>query len=94
LHFAGVAGASFSPDGRWVVTAPCCGGSVIRASTGERIRILRGHSQPLVAAGFAGPDGRLIVTAGKDGTIRSYRCDICGGVRELIALAKRRLRSG
>lgn len=93
LHFAGVAGASFSPDGRWVVTAGCCGGSVIRASTGERIRILRGHSQPLVAAGFAGADGRLVVTAGKDGTIRSYYCDICGGVAELIALANRRLRS-
>jgi WD40 repeat protein len=93
LHFGPVVGASFSPDGRWIVTAGCCGASVIRVSTGERVLILRGHSQPLIGAGFAGSDGRLIVTAGKDGTIRSYYCEICGGVGDLIALANRRLRS-
>jgi WD40 repeat protein len=93
LHFGPVFEASFSPDGRWVVTAGCCGASVIQVSTGVRIRILRGHSEPLVGAGFAGSDGRLIVTAARDGTLRSYRCELCGDVDELIALAKRRLKS-
>jgi len=44
---------------------------------------------------FAGPNGRLIVTAAKDGTIRAYQCDVlCGNVRELIEIAKRRLAVG
>jgi WD40 repeat protein len=91
-HFGTVADASFSPDGRWVVTAGCCGGSVIQAFTGERSLILRGHTKPLVGAAFGGADGRLVVTAAKDGTIRSYHCEICGDVPDLIALAKSRLK--
>jgi hypothetical protein len=41
---------------------------------------LRGHTKPLVGAVFAGRDGRLIVTAAKDGTVRTWRCGLCGGV--------------
>jgi WD40 repeat protein len=93
LHFGPVAGASWSRDGQWVVTAGSSAASVISADTGQRILILRGPSRPLVGAAFAGSDGRLIVTASKDGTIRDYRCDLCGGIDDLIALAKRRLRS-
>jgi WD40 repeat protein len=55
---------------------------------------LRGHTKPLVGAVFAGRDGRLIVTAAKDGTVRTWRCGLCGGVGELIKLAEARLRSG
>jgi hypothetical protein len=47
----------------------------------------------LIGAAFAGRNGRTIVSAGKDGTIRVYRCDLCGGIDELLLLAKRRLRS-
>jgi WD40 repeat protein len=94
LHFGPVFGASFSPDGQWVVTAGCCGASVIQASTGQRWQILRGHSKPLIGAEFAGADGHLIVTAARDGTVRSYRCVFCGNVDDLIAAAERRLRQG
>jgi WD40 repeat protein len=94
LHFGPVSGASFSPDGRWVVTAGCCGASVIRASTGQRWLILRGHSKPLIGAEFAGADGHLIVTAARDGTVRSYTCFFCGDVDDLIASAERRVRRG
>ena len=94
LHFGPVSDASFSPDGRWVVTAGCCGASVIRTSTGQRWLILRGHSKPLIGAEFAGHDGQLIVTAGRDGTVRSYDCVMCAGVADLIVSAERRLRRG
>jgi WD40 repeat protein len=94
LHFGPVSSASFSPDGRWVVTAGCCGASVISTSTGQRWLILRGHSKPLIGAEFAGADGHLIVTAGRDGTVRSYRCDVCADVDGLILSAERRLRRG
>jgi hypothetical protein len=32
-----------------------------------------------------------IVTGGVDGAIRTYRCEICGGLDELLALAQERL---
>ena len=31
------------------------------------------------------------MTGGVDGTIRRYRCDICGGLDELVEVAERRL---
>jgi WD40 repeat protein len=91
-HFGPVAAASFSADGRWVLTAGPGTAGLGSAATGERIVFLRGHTRPLVGAVFTGRDGRTIVTAAKDGTIRSWRCGLCGGVDELISLATRRLR--
>ena len=90
-HFGPVASASFSPDGRWILTAGPGAAGLGLASTGERVVFLRGHAAPLVGAVFAGRDGRLIVTAGKDGTIRAWRCGLCGGADDLIKLAARRL---
>jgi WD40 repeat protein len=90
-HFGPVAAASFSPDGRWVLTAGPGTAGLGQASNGDRVVFLRGHARPLVGAVFAGKDGRLIVTASKDGTIRAWRCGLCGGVGDLIKLAARRL---
>jgi hypothetical protein len=47
--------------------------------------------RPFSAVAFAGPDGRLVVATSLDGTLRSYHCDLCGNVDELLLLAKRRL---
>ena len=33
----------------------------------------------------------MIVTGGEDGTVRTYRCLICGDSDELVKLAERRL---
>ncbi len=92
-HFGPLGGAAFSPDGRWVVTAGPSAAGVGPVSTGRRLLLLRGNVRPLIGAAFGGRDGRTIVTASKDGTIRVYRCDICGGIDELLRLAQRRLRS-
>jgi WD40 repeat protein len=51
---------------------------------------LTGHVGYVTSAAFA-PDGEQIVTAGQDGTVRTYRCDVCGALDELVALARRRL---
>jgi WD40 repeat protein len=93
-HFGPLGGAAFSPDGRWIVTAGPSTAGVGSALTARRLLLLRGHSRPLIGAAFAGRNGRTIVTASKDGTIGVFRCDICGGIDELLLLAKRRLRSG
>jgi WD40 repeat protein len=92
-HFGPVASAAFSPDGRWVVTAGPSTAGLGLASTGERVVFLRGGSKPLVGAVFAGVDGRLIVIARKDGTIRAWRCGLCGNTDDLIELASKRLGS-
>ena len=93
-HFGPLGGASFSRDGRWIVTAGPSAAGVGLVSTGKRVLLLgAGRTRPLVAAAFGGHDGRLIVTASKDGTIRTYRCDLCGGIDQLVLLAKRQLAS-
>jgi WD40 repeat protein len=90
-HFGPVASAVFSADGRWILTAGPGTAGLGLVSTGERVVFLRGHTKPLVGAVFAGRDGRLIVTASKDGTVRTWRCGLCGDVDGLIKLAEQRL---
>jgi WD40 repeat protein len=91
-HFGPLGGAAFSPDGRWIVTAGPTSAGVGLVSTGRRVLLLQaGVKEPLVGAAFAGADGRTIVAAGRDGSIRQFRCDICGDLDDLVALAKRRL---
>ena len=80
--------ASFSPDGRWIVTAGTVSAGLWDASSAAPLLFLRGHSGRITGALFAGA-GR-VVTAGLDGTIRAYRCLVCGPTNELIALAKAR----
>jgi WD40 repeat protein len=92
-HGGPLAGAAFSPDGRWIVTAGPTSAGVGPVSTGRRVLLLQaGVKEPLVGAAFAGTDGRTIVAAGRDGSIRQFRCDICGDLDDLISLAKRRLK--
>jgi WD40 repeat protein len=91
-HFGPVTDAEFSPDGRWVVTAgPTTAGLWPVGSNAERIFLDAVVKKPLSGATFAGPDGRTIFAASRDGSLLRYYCDICGDVRELIALARRRL---
>ena len=90
-HFGPVEQATFSPDGRWILTAGPGTAGLGLVSTGERVVFLRGHTRPLVGAIFAGRDGRLVVTASKDGTVRTWRCGLCGDVDDLIKLAEQRL---
>ncbi len=89
-HFAVVSDAEFSPDGRWVVTAGPTTAGLWDARSGQLVFFLRGHSARLTSATFD-PSSSRIVTASEDGTARTYRCDVCGGLDSLVALAKSRL---
>ena len=91
-HFGPVLDARFSPDGRWVVTAgPITVGLWLVRSTAAPILLDAPVKRPFSAVAFAGPNGRLVVATSLDGTLRSYHCDLCGNVDELLLLAKRRL---
>ena len=87
-HFGTVFDASFSPDGRWVVTGGPSTAGVWNAATGERLYFLQGHGGPVRAAAFASPT--RIVTRGDDG-VRAYECEVCAGLDELLAVAQQRL---
>jgi WD40 repeat protein len=89
-HQGPVEDVSFSPDGRWIVTAGPISAGVWRADTGRQLLLLHGPTQPLHAALFT-RDGRTIVTAGYDGTIRSYDCVVCGTFPQLVSAGERHL---
>src|SRR5262249_33592013 len=64
--------ASFSPDGRLVVTSGFDRSARIwNAATGKRVADLVGHQGSVNDARFS-PDGRLVVTASDDGTARIW----------------------
>ena len=89
-HFGVVNDANFSPDGRWVVTAGPRNAVLWDARSGLLVLRLRGHEGAVSSAAFD-PSGRIIVTGGADGTVRTYRCKVCGGLEELSELARSRL---
>jgi WD40 repeat protein len=71
-HEQAIRCASFSPDGKLVVTAGDDGTvRVWNVRTGEQTASLKGHSAPVRRALFQ-PDGRRVLSAGDDGTIRFW----------------------
>jgi WD40 repeat protein len=66
-HGDDVTSATFSPDGKFVVTASEDTTARLWEVSGWRCQtVLRGHAGPVRCASFS-PDGRLILTAGDDG---------------------------
>jgi WD40 repeat protein len=63
--------ADMSPAGRLLVTAGGQVGEVWSLVTGRRVAFLRGHKGPINDVAFS-RNGRLIVTAGSDGTARVW----------------------
>lgn len=89
-HFGPVFAASLSPDNRFVVTAGPTTAGLWLAASGRWIAYLHGHTGPLTSATFSS-DGQRILTSSRDGTVREYGCDLCGGVNALVAVAEARL---
>lgn len=98
-HFHYVSDASFSPDGRWILTAGPRTVGLWSSATGRLFSpsglvfapFLRGPATPITTAVW-GPDSRTIVAASGDGAVRTYACDLCGRIPQLVALARARLR--
>jgi WD40 repeat protein len=90
IHFGNVAQASFSPDGRWIVTAGPATAGLLHAPDGEELLLLRGHAEPLMGAVFV--SDRRVVTASRDGRMGTYVCTLCARLPALQGLARARLR--
>jgi WD40 repeat protein len=89
-HGAIVSDAAFSSDGRWIVTAGPGRAGLWDVRTGDLLSFLDGHDRPIRGAEFA-ERGYTVFTAGDDGTVRTYACEVCTPLPELLALADRRL---
>jgi WD40 repeat protein len=93
-HRSAVSHVEFSADGRFVLTASDDGTArVWDAANGEQVDAVRAHAGRLNDAAFS-PDGMRVVTASFDGTARIHRCDLCGSLAQLLALADRRVTRG
>ena len=97
-HFGPVQTASFSPNGRWIVTGgPFTVGlwrtasGLLFSPTGSSDPYLRGPALAVTGASFAA-DGMTIVAGSADGSVRRYRCVVCGGLDELQRVAHALLR--
>jgi len=88
-HGTEVRDVHFSADGRFLVTSTLRA-TIWNVADGIELLRLQGHEGPITAVAFD-PTGRWVVSGGADGTVRAYRCEICGGVEELSALADARL---
>lgn len=74
-HPAAVHSVCFSLDGRFAVTG--CQDAAIRiwnVETGSMVRVLEGHSTPVLTLAFS-PDERFLVSKSGGGTVRLWRCD-------------------
>ena len=91
-HSASVADATFSPDGRWLVTAGPISARLWHVADWQPLMYLYGPTSHVTAVAFR-PDSRTVVTREEDGVVRRYRCELCGGLDELAALARSRLRA-
>ena len=95
-HTALVSDIAFSPDGRWLATAGPTTVGMWERETNLRIQkgtpplFLRGHVQRVWSIAVA-PDSRRVASISADGTVRTYLCELCGTVGELVRLAGRRL---
>ncbi|HEX5750585.1 MAG TPA: CHAT domain-containing protein, partial [Archangium sp.] len=74
-HQESISSVSFSPDGKWVVTASSDGTARVWSADGKgEPVVLRGHEDLVKSAAFS-PDGKWVVTASWDKTARVWSAD-------------------
>jgi WD40 repeat protein len=77
--------AAFCPDAQSILTGGFDGVARLWDRRGQELRALRGHTAPVVFAAFSA-NGRLIVTAGNDMTVRLWRADTGEALATLMVL--------
>ena len=89
-QFGTVSAGAFSPDGRWLLTAGPTSAVLWQRDADRPYLYLRGDTKALTSISFS-PNGRDVLSSSDDGSVRLYRCEVCGNLDQLIASAERRL---
>jgi YD repeat-containing protein len=88
--FGPLGGISLDPTGRWVAGAGPISVILWTASSGRQLFYLRGHTATLTGVSFS-PATATVLSSSRDGTVRTYRCDVCVDLGRLVHLAEVRL---
>jgi hypothetical protein len=88
--FGPISAIAFDSSGRWVAGAAPVNAIVWAAGSGRQLFTVRGHTALLTGVSFA-PRGPTLLSSSTDGTIRTYRCQVCVGLSGLVHLAEVRL---
>jgi WD40 repeat protein len=88
--FGPLAEVALEPTGRWVAGAAPISVILWSRTSGRQLFYVRGHTGVLTSVSFA-PDAETVLTSSRDGTVRTYDCDVCADRDALVHLAKVRL---
>jgi WD40 repeat protein len=96
LHAGPVLDIDYSADGRWIASAgPTAAGIWKTRKSGQwptlPIYLVRGPTtKPLSRVAFS-PWGWSLAIGSRDGSVRTFDCRLCGGVKQLAAIGAARL---
>jgi WD40 repeat protein len=90
VAFGPVAAVALDSTGRWAVGAGPISAILWHVGTGRSLGYIRGHADTLTGVAFA-PDSATVLTSSRDGTLQTYRCELCVGLPTLVHIARHRL---
>lgn len=95
VHAGPVLDVAFSADGRWIASAgPSAAGIWKTRKSGQwltfPVYLVRGPTRPLSHVAFS-PRGWNLAIGSRDGSVRTFDCHLCGGVKQLAAIGAARL---
>jgi WD40 repeat protein len=88
--FGTVRAIDFDHTGRWVAAAAPISVIIFSEQSGRQLFYLRGHKDPLTSVSFA-PRKPTVLSSSRDGTLRTYTCEVCVDLNGLVHLAERRI---
>ncbi|MGH3993624.1 MAG: WD40 repeat domain-containing protein, partial [Pseudonocardiaceae bacterium] len=93
-HGGPVRQPAFSEDGRFVLDVSDDGFARVwfwNLPEGSLAQRLSGGRAARLRSAYFDPDGERVLTTGRDGALRLFRCEVCGDERDLVALARARV---
>ena len=88
--FGAISGIALDSTGRWVAGAAPVNVILWAAASGRQLFYVRGHTMRLTSVSFA-PNSPTVLTSSRDGTVRTYDCQVCVDLSGLVHLAEIRL---
>jgi len=76
--------------GEWAVGAAPTSAIIWNTTSGTMLAYVRGHESLLTSASFA-PTTPTVLTSSRDGTVRTYACEVCVDLDGLVRIAEQRL---